>query len=149
MAEERSLHIDTDWKKQAQAEKRKLAEEQQRQAEAAAAKKDAPAPLAPGLEPAGLGGPAPEPRAGKGAPEGGFAALVQSALTQVLFYLGEISRQGSPPVLNLDMAKFHVNMLNALEEKTVNNLTEEEQRLLDHALYNARTRFISVASQYI
>ena len=35
------------------------------------------------------------------------------------------------------------------DNRTRNNLTPEEQHLLDTALYELRTRYISVASQYI
>jgi hypothetical protein len=70
-------------------------------------------------------------------------------MTQAMFYLGELAAPGQPPVLNLDMAKHHLDMLRVLEEKTVNNLTEDEQRLLDHAMYDLRTRFVAVASQYL
>jgi len=163
MAEEKpSLHIDDDWKKQAQEEKRRLAEQQQ---------KAAAAPAAPRVPPAGLGvppGAAPaEPRAAspsapspmapgrpgaKGArqlPDASFATLVQSILTQALFYLGELSPYGGEPTLNLDMARHQVDTLGVLEEKTANNLTEDEKRLIDAALYDVRTRFVSVASQFI
>ena len=161
MADEKpSLHIDDDWKKQAQEEKRRLAEQQQ---------KAAAAPAAPRVPPAGLpvgpaaGAPA-DPRAGapgtaaspsaavRGArqlPEASFATLVQSFLTQALFYLGELSPYGGEPTLNLDMARHQIDQLTVLEQKTVNNLTEEEKRLLDAALYDLRTRFVSVASQFI
>jgi hypothetical protein len=82
-------------------------------------------------------------------PEASFASLVQSILTQAMFYLGELSPYGGEPVLNLDMARLQVDTLGVLEEKTANNLSDDEKRLLDAALYEARTRFVSVASQFI
>jgi hypothetical protein len=134
-----SLSIDTDWKKQAQEEKRKLAEEQQKKAAAAAA-----APAAKPVEKAG-----PGLRGRRDLPAAGFGTLVQSLLTQALFYLGELARDGGEPNVDLDRAKHHVDTLSLLEEKTVNNLTPEEQHMLDAALYEARTRYVNVASQYI
>ena len=147
-----SLHIDTDWKKQAQEEKRRLAEQE--------AKRTAPAPQGAPAAPAAGGGPpgtgaAASPRArgaGRGAreiPPASFASLVQSLMTQALFYLGELAPQGSEPMLNLDMAKHQIDTLGVLEEKTRGNLTDEEKRLLDLALYETRQRYISVASQYL
>ena len=53
------------------------------------------------------------------------------------------------PVVNLDMAKHHIDTLAVIEEKTKGNLTPEEQRMLDAALYEARMRYVNVASQYI
>jgi hypothetical protein len=57
--------------------------------------------------------------------------------------------RGGEPVVNLDMAKHQIDTLGVLEEKTANNLTPDEKRLLDAALYETRMRYVSVASQYI
>src|SRR5688572_2994963 len=170
MAEEQpSLHIDTDWKKQAQEEKRKLAEQEAKRAEERAAAQRTAAPIAPGVaspmteartsgRPASAGpGSATSPargRAGSPAsrdramPEASFPTLVNSLVTQILLYLGDLTPRGVEPQVNLDMAKFNVDLLGVLEEKTRNNLNPEEQRLLDNALYETRMRYVSVASQY-
>ena len=167
MAEEQpSLHIDTDWKKQAQEEKRRLAEEEQkRNAERDRAAATTPAP---GLG-IGAGAPAGSPasagpsgagtaggRAGvtgsRGAarevPEASVSTLVNSLMTQVLLYLGELAPRGVEPQVNLDMAKFNIDLLGVLEEKTRGNLTADEQKLLDTALYEVRMRYVQIASQY-
>ncbi|HET6247591.1 MAG TPA: DUF1844 domain-containing protein [Tepidisphaeraceae bacterium] len=139
-----SLHIDTDWKKQAQEEKRKLAEAQEKQkAEEAKAKAAVPA-AGSATTPGGRGR-----RGAREIPQASFGSIVNSILTQAMMYLGELAPQGSEPMLNLDMAKYQVDMLGILEDKTRNNLAPEEQHLLDSALYDLRTRFINVASQYI
>src|SRR4051794_20778934 len=157
MAEETpSLHIDTDWKKQAQEEKRRLAEAEKAKAEAPKPSAAPPTPF-PGApsEPA-----ARSPRAGAGAagrgaagqremPPPSFAALVQSIVTQILFYLGDLSPRGTEPQVNLDMAKHQVDILGILEDKTKNNLSDEEKHLLDAALYEVRMRYVSVAAQYV
>ncbi len=88
-------------------------------------------------------------RTSRETPQASFGGLVNSLLTQALLYLGEIAPQGSEPMLNLDMAKYQVDLLGLLEEKSVNNLSADEQHLLDSALYDVRSRFINVASQYI
>ena len=144
MADEQpSLHIDTDWKKQAQEEKRRLAEQEQKKAAAAAAAPK-PSPAEPTGMPRAGGGPGGRERA---LPPATFTTLVQSVVTQILFYLGELSARGTEPSLNLDMAKHNIDMLGVLEEKTRGNLTEEEQRLLDGALYESRMRYVSIAQQ--
>ncbi|HEX4124047.1 MAG TPA: DUF1844 domain-containing protein [Tepidisphaeraceae bacterium] len=144
MAEELSgLHIDTDWKKQAQEEKKRLAEQEQKRAAQQSAR-PATAAAAPGVP-----GAAGARTGARQAPVAGFASLVQSTMTQVLYYLGELAPQGMEPVVNLDMAKYHLDTLGILEEKTNNNLTPEEKHLIDVALYETRNRYISVASQYI
>jgi len=141
MSEEKpSLHIDTDWKRQAQEEKKRLAEEEAKKARESAA---TAAPAASAAAP---------PRAGARArgeiPQASFPTLVQTILTQVLFYLGELTQRGSEPSVNLDVAKQQIDILGILEEKTRGNLTEDEKKMLDTALYEARMRYVSVASQF-
>ena len=142
MADENpSLHIDTDWKKQAQEEKRRLSEEQQ--------KPSAPPPSA--KPPASAGGatvPAGAARTPRDLPPASFATLVQSILTQVLFYLGDLAPRGAEPQINLDMAKHNIDMLGVVEEKTRGNISDDEKRMLDAALYETRMRYVAVASQY-
>lgn len=143
MSEERpSLHVDTDWKKQAQEEKRRLAEEEAKRQQAALPSAASPA----GRTTAAPAAAAPQPRE---MPPASFSTLVQSIVTQALFYLGDLSSRGGEPMLNLDMAKHQVDLLGVIEEKTRGNLTDEEQQLLDAALYETRMRYVSVASQFI
>src|SRR5882762_4613279 len=155
MAEEKlGLHVDTDWKKQAQEEKRKLAEQEEKRKTAATAPAGvvpgaagpsaAPTAGAPGRQAGGRGGQGGQ----REIPQASFATLVQSLLTQVLFYLGDLSTRGAEPMINLDMAKHNIDTLSVLEEKTRGNLTEEEKRLLDAALYEARMRYVALASRY-
>jgi hypothetical protein len=47
------------------------------------------------------------------------------------------------------MAKHQIDTLAVLEEKTGNNLTDEERHTLDLALFETRSRFVSIASQFI
>jgi Domain of unknown function (DUF1844) len=144
MADEQpSLHIDTDWKKQAQEEKRKLAEQSAKTKEAAAT------PTAPVAAKGAVSGPvAPTRKPGRALPVPGFGSLVQSVMTQIFYYLGELASSGQAAI-DLDLAKHHLDTLSMLEEKTKNNLSVEEQGILDAALYETRTRFVNVASQYL
>ena len=170
MAEEKpSLHIDLDWKKQAQEEKRRLEEEEKkRAAEREAAR--APAAAAPAGLGAGLSGGLPEDAeltppvaAGATAPRGRGAArgargervlppasiptLAQSLATQISVYLGDMMQRDE--VGSMDMAKHLIDTLGVVEEKTKGNLNEEEQRFLDLVLYETRMRYIGVAGQVI
>jgi hypothetical protein len=143
--EQPSIQIDTDWKKQAQEEKRRLAEQQ----------KQGPPPASGGATP-GIDSAAeprdprdPRQRAARQMPAASISTLVQSIVTQALFSLGEIAIRGQAPSIDLDSAKHHIDTLGVLEDKTRNNLTPEEQKLLDTALYETRMRYVNVASQYI
>jgi len=158
MAEDKlGLHVDTDWKKQAQEEKRKLAEQEEKRKTAATA----PAGVVPSSAGAASAAAAPGAAAAAGRAAGGrgaagqrelppasFATLVQSILTQVLYYLGDLATRGGEPMINLDMAKHNIDTLSVMEEKTRGNLSDEEKRLLDAALYEARMRYVALASRY-
>jgi hypothetical protein len=139
-----SLHIDTDWKKQAQEEKKKLVEAEAKRAE------EQKAPRAAAVAPQGPMEMGMESNKGRGkgeVPGASLGTLVQSMMTQVLYYLGDLAPRGTEPQVNLDLAKHHIDTLTMLEEKTKGNLSGEEQKVLDGALYETRMRFVSVASQ--
>lgn len=166
-AEEKpSLHIDLDWKKQAQEEKKRLEEAEKKRAEERAAASAAPTPAgilpstppgmpaAPGTAVAGATGAASA--RGRGArggereiPPASVQTLAQSLVSQALFYLSDMAAQRGDEVSNMDMAKHLIDTLGVLEQKTANNLTPDEQQVLDTALYESRMRFISVAGQII
>ena len=144
MSEEKpSLHIDTDWKRQAQEEKKRLADEEAQKG------KGIRRHCRPGGFARRRSRREPRTPAGRGEmPPANFPTLVQSILTQILFYLGDLTQRGSEPNVNLDMAKHQIDILGVLEEKTRGNLSDEEKQLLDTALYEARMRYVSVASQF-
>ena len=156
MAEEKpGLHIDLDWKKQAQEEKRRLEEEEKRRAEeraASSAAAPAPAGVVPSaaMTPASAAPGAQTTRTpgGRTLPEAGIPTVAQSLVTQALYYLGDAAARGNE-ASNMDMAKHLIDTLGILEEKTQGRLTPDEQVVLDTALYEARMRFIAVASQVI
>ena len=128
MADQPSLHIDSDWKKQAQEEKRRLADEEQKKAVARPQRTDG-GPSRRG----GGSNPAARSRSCE-LPPAGIPTLVSQLLTQTLMYLGEMAAMGGEPILNFDMARHQVDTLAVLDEKTRGNLTEDEQKVLDTVL---------------
>jgi hypothetical protein len=156
--EKPGLHIDLDWKKQAQEEKRKLEEAEKQRAEERAAQAQVPAAPA-GVVPSGMAPEAVTAAGGKSAgrrgrgerelPPASVASLAQSLVTQALYYLGDMGTRGGDEMANMDMAKHLIDTLGVLEEKTANNLTPEEKTFLDQALYEARMRFIAVAGEVV
>jgi len=124
-AGEFGIHVDADWKKQAQAEKERLARE---------------------VESKGGPGAARAGRPGR-MPEAGFTTLVQTLATQaVLFMSDERDPRSGRSLQNLDLAKHHIDLLGVLEEKTKGNLTDEERRLLDSVLYELRVAYVSATA---
>lgn len=121
MADEKKLIIDDDWKSQAQKEKEQL--EQQ------AAQSAQRPPL----------------------PQAGFEELVGMFGTQAMLALGLIRTQQDkdkdiPP--DLELARFYIDMLGMLEEKTKGNLSAEEQSMLSTTLGQLRMIFVQLASKF-
>ncbi len=124
--------IDDDWKAQAQADKEKLAREME----------EKPAAAEPTAQP-GQAAPDGAPRE---VPAASFPILVNSLLTQIFFALGAIADpQSGQRFVDLALAKHHIDMLGVLEEKTKGNLTEEETKLLDRAVYESRMQYVQTA----
>ena len=125
--EKPKIIIDDDWKAQAQAEKERLAEQAEEPAAEGAA--------------AGARGPRELPKAS-------FATLVSSIMTQVLFALGGLEDPKTKRrYVDLDLAKHHIDTLVVLEQKTKGNLTGEEKRMLDRALYETRMQYVQMAQR--
>lgn len=116
--------VDEDWKSQAEVEKQKLAE-----VEESASTGDEAA----GKEPRSL-------------PKASFGVLISSLVTQILFALGAIEDPHTQKrYLDLSLAKHNIDMLSVLEEKTKGNLTEQEKKMLDSALYEVRMAYVQAA----
>ncbi len=124
-AEEPKIHVDSDWKKEAQAEKERLA----RDAETA--------------EPSSAAGPEAE----QALPAASFAGLIQMLATQAAIFMSDQrDPQTGQPLRHLDLAKHNIDLLGVLEEKTRGNLTDDEKKTLDHLLYELRMVYVSAAS---
>ncbi len=75
-----------------------------------------------------------------------FSTFVLSLSHSALVHLGDApSPDGQPAERDLSLARQTIDLLAILQEKTRNNLTGEEERLLDQALYDLRLRFIEVS----
>ena len=79
-------------------------------------------------------------------PEANFSMFISGLALQVLMQLGEIPN----PVTKkkekeLEQAKYLIDILAMLKEKTANNLTKEEARLFEDTLYDLRMRFVTAA----
>ncbi len=115
---EPKLIIDSDWKSQAEAERQKLSDQEKQKAEQAAERE---------LPPADIMG------------------IVQILATQALLYMGAFpDPQTGRAMVAMDLAKFHVDLLGTLEEKTKGNLTEEEEEVVKQTAHELRLQFIEV-----
>lgn len=106
----------------------------------------------------GTGGPGPGSGPGPGAAErsGGarpsegpgafgqpsFLDLVSILAEPVAIYLGDVKLPDGRDAENLDMARFHIDLLDILRNKTEGHLGERERAVLDDLLYRLRMRFV-------
>ena len=76
-------------------------------------------------------------------PEINFATFVVSLNASALLNLGAIEDPASGAKnKNLPMAKQTIDILSMLQEKTVGNLSEEEESLLKNILYDLRMMYV-------
>ena len=116
--QEKKIIVDEDWKNQAQKEKEVIAEEE----------KDQPAKPSPSLPPAD------------------FPGLISMLMTQALFSLGVIQmKEGEKREPDFVMAKYNIDMLEVLAEKTKGNLTEEEDKLFEETLSQLKMAFVQLS----
>jgi hypothetical protein len=126
--EEKKLIIDEDWKREAQQEKEKLAAKEAEEKEKEVAE-----------------GPRRGPR---GLPRGDLAGLISMLTTQALFALGLIQIKGEEDrEPDLELARYNIDMIEAIEQKTKGNLTPEEQELLKNTLSDLRMGYVNIANQ--
>ncbi len=128
MSDEKKIIIDEDWKSQVQAEKE--------QAEKA---KSAPATTAADEPPQ-----ANDPQM----PPASFELLLTTLATEALVALGQVPHPATgKPQVQRNQAKFLIDTLDVLRDKTKGNLAAGEQQLLDSLLHQMRMVFIQTADQ--
>ncbi len=114
------LQIDSNWKAEAQAEKERLAKQEQAKAKTGASGRER-------------------------LPEADFKSLMGVLASQAIMSLGAL---GDPKtgrvVIDLEGARFSIELLGVLEEKTRGNLTDEEAKEITQVLAELRNRFVQI-----
>ena len=77
-------------------------------------------------------------------PEMTFDRLVQSVYMQAILQLGGGAEPGQTPQIDLLGARQSIDMLSVLSEKTKGNLSEQEDQLLQSALFEGRMGFLEM-----
>lgn len=127
--EEKKIFIDEDWKAQVEKEKSQYEE---------AAEEAVPAPEAGDFE---------EPQPGQ-MPEATLMNLVGSLATQAMLALGVIAQQNEQQVMvDLGQAKYCIDTLAMLKEKTEGNTTEQEAAELMQVVSELQQVFVARAQQ--
>ena len=78
-------------------------------------------------------------------PKGNFAALVSMLVTQALFALGMLEVEGQQKEPDLELARYNIDMLGTLQEKTKGNLTKEEEKVLENTINQVRMAYVKAA----
>ncbi len=115
------IQIDADWKAQAQAEKERLAEKEAQR----------------GPKGGGRAGPSDLPPAD-------FRSLVGILASQAMSGLGLYGDEKGRVIVDPIGAKFAIDLLGVLEEKSRGNLSKEEADDLESVLRELRLRFVQV-----
>ncbi|MBI4354473.1 MAG: DUF1844 domain-containing protein [Candidatus Omnitrophica bacterium] len=126
MVDEPRKRVDESWKEQVEREKH------------------APPSKEPTREPAGQ--PVGEPRgdAEPGMPQARFDLFVSGLAMEALIALGDAPHpQTRKAMPNLPQARYLIDLLGVLEEKTRGNLSVDEERLLKDTLYQLRMRYLA------
>lgn len=122
--QEKKIIVDEGWKQEAQREKEILAAQEEAQKKKEEEEDRPHGPL----------------------PEGNFAALISMLTTQALFALGLLQIKGQEKRQpDLELARYNIDMLETLEEKTKGNLTKEEEIVLANTLSDLRMGYVKVA----
>ncbi len=92
--------------------------------------------------------PRPEPRADAGGPQQtGFIAFVSGLAMQAMMCMGEMPDPNTGLTReNLAEAKYLIDIIAMLQEKTKGNLTQEEAAAMEEAVYGLRMRYVRKVS---
>jgi Domain of unknown function (DUF1844) len=122
MSDQKKIIIDEDWKSQVQAEKE-------------AAKQQA-------TEPAAAEGP---PRNGDfPMPPASLELLITTLVTEAMISLGQVPHPHTgETVFHPQQAKYLIDTIDVLRDKTKGNVTPEESELMEHLLHQLRIAFVA------
>ncbi len=125
MDEPTNKRVDESWKQQAEREKQ------------------TGNPAAPKEPSAAASSPGPG-AAESGAPEVRFDLFISGLAMEALMALGDVAHPTTrKQTTNLPQARYLIDLLGVLEQKTTGNLSADEQRLLKDALYQLRMRYLT------
>ena len=129
MDESAKKRVDESWKEQAEREKKTVdAATQAGQPSATAGKPEVP------------------PADAEGLPHARFDLFVSGLAMEALIAMGDMPHPVTrKQATNLPQAKYLIDLLGVLEEKTKGNLVVEEEKLLKDALYQLRMRYLAKA----
>ena len=77
-----------------------------------------------------------------------FTTFISNFASTAYAYMGGLQDpETKKPVLQLDIAKHQIDIIEMLQEKTKGNLTVPEKNFLENTLYDLRISYVRFASQ--
>ncbi len=120
MADEKKIIIDEDWKSQVQAEKEAAAQ-----------------------QPSTSAAPAGEPQM----PPASLEILITTLVTEAMISLGQIPHPHSgEAVFQPQQAKYLIDTIEVLREKTQGNVTPDETQMMDQLLHQLRLAYVQLTA---
>ena len=137
---EKKIIVDEDWKSQVNRERDELRASQSQELDADQ----------PSAEPPSSPDDAesqPEAFDANQLPPASFGLLVSTMATQALAAMGQLPDPISGmPEINLSFAKYHIDLLAVLQQKTSGNLSGDEAEMLEGALHQLRMAYVQLES---
>ena len=130
MADEKKIIIDEDWKSQVEAEREQAAKAKSAPAEApTSTNEDSAEATDPPMPPAS------------------FEMLLTTLATEALVALGQVPHPVTGKMqAHRNQAKFLIDTVDVLRQKTAGNLTNSEQQVIDSLLHQMRLVFVQTAN---
>ena len=126
--------VDESWKEQVEKERETLSSEPVKPAQGQ--RPQEPPPAASRQQPQ-------QPRRGGAPPQSEFAMFLSSLSMQAMLALGEITHPATGLAQpDLEQARYLVDVIGLLQEKTQGNLSPDEAALLDGLLYELRMKYV-------
>lgn len=126
MSDEPQKSVDETWKKKVHEEREQAEEAEQEEQEAEEEE---------------------EEQSGPPLPEASFGSFIATLQLQTLVALGEVPNPATQKAdRDLQQAKYLIDILGIMQDKTKGNLSDDEKRALDAILYDVRMRFVNASS---
>lgn len=123
------LIIDEDWKTQVEREREEARQRKTAIKEETSSRKTDDSPIPPSPPPAS------------------FPILVSMLATQALAAMGQLGDEAKAPAPRLDYAKHYIDLLGVIEDKTKNNLSPEEAKMIGDWLYQLRIGYVELVKK--
>ena len=74
-----------------------------------------------------------------------FSALILGFSSAALYYMGIAEVSGRAPVVNLPLARQNIDIITMLRDKTIGNLSPEEDSLIKQLIADLQVKFSEVS----